>query len=114
MSIYANLSVDQGADFSTTVYVDGPTNDPVDLTTYTVFGQIRKSYSSSRSVDFEVVIADADAGEILLKLSSSVTSAMKPGRYVYDVILIDDEGKITKFLGGQLEVNPSVSRLDES
>ena len=35
---------------------------------------------------------------------------MKPGRYVYDVIVMSDGNVPTRVLEGQLEITPSVTR----
>ena len=109
MAIYANLTVDQGTDFSSSIDVTDADGDAVSLTGYTVKGQIRKHYNSSTAVDFAAVVSNASAGIISISLSSAVTNAMKAGRYVYDVE-IDQSGTKTRVLEGQLEIMPGVTQ----
>ena len=109
MAVYANLTVDQGTDFSSSVDVTDSDGDPVSLVGYSVAGQIRKHYNSSTKVDFVATVSNATAGIISLSLSAATTNAMKAGRYVYDVE-IDLSGTKTRVLEGQLEVTPGVTR----
>jgi len=109
MAVYANLTVDQGTDFSSAVDVTDADGDPISLVGYSVAGQIRKHYNSSTKVDFVATVSNATAGIISLSLSAATTNAMKAGRYVYDVE-IDLNGTKTRVLEGQLEVTPGVTR----
>ena len=109
MAVYANLTVDQGTDFSSAIDVTDSDGDPVSWVGYTVAGQIRHQYNSSTKVDFVATVSNATAGIVSLSLSAATTNAMKAGRYVYDVE-IDLNGTKTRVLEGQLEVTPGVTR----
>ena len=109
MAVYANLTVDQGTDFSSNVDVTDADGDAISLVGYTVKGQIRKHYNSSTAVDFQASISNASAGIISLALSAATTNGMKAGRYVYDVE-IDQSGTKTRVLEGQLEIMPGVTQ----
>ena len=110
MAVYANLTVDQGTDFSSNVDVTDADGDAISLVGYTVKGQIRKHYNSSTAVDFQASISNASGGIISLALSAATTNGMKAGRYVYDVE-IDQAGTKTRVLEGQLEVMPGVTQI---
>ncbi len=43
MAVYSNITIDQGTDFSSAIDVTDADGDAVNLTGYTVKGQIRKS-----------------------------------------------------------------------
>ena len=109
MAVYANLTVDQGADFTATISV---VNDQgaIDISDYTYQGQIRKTYTSSTAVDFYTSTTNPVDGQLIISLNSIQTSAMKPGRYVYDVEIVDSIGNVTRVIEGQLEVTPRVTR----
>ena len=109
MAIYANLTVDQGSDFSSVVTVSNSDGALVDLTGYTYRGQIRKTYSSSTAVDFTVTANTPTNGELTITLTAAQTGAMKAGRFVYDVE-IDLANVVTRVVEGQLEVTPRVTR----
>ena len=78
----ANLTMDQGASFSTeiTVYQN---DSIVDLAGYSVAAQIRKSYSSSSSTSFTTAInSTTSSGKLTLSLTPTQTAALEEGRYV--------------------------------
>lgn len=110
MAIYSNLVVDQGSTFSAFVDLTDPDGKALNLTGYTVAGQIRKSYSSSTSIDFDCSITNAIDGTVNIQLDSTVTNGMKPGRYVYDIEITSTSNTITRVLEGQVEVTPGVTR----
>jgi hypothetical protein len=110
MAVYANLIVDQGSDFSSTIFVTDNVGDILDLTNYTSSAQIRKSHSSSTAVDFITSILNPTDGQVQIKLTNDQSLAMKAGRYVYDVEIVSDIGVVTRVVEGQLEVTPTVTR----
>lgn len=110
MAAIANLYVDQGATFSTSVLVTNDDGTAFDLTSHTVAAQLRKSYSSSSKTDFTATIADpATAGQINLKLTATQTGALEEGRYVYDVE-VTLETTVTRVLEGLVTVSPQVTK----
>ena len=109
MAVYANLILDQGSDFNSTIDVAGADGNSLDLSTYTLRGQIRKSYLSSTAVDFNTS-RGANTGELQISLTSTQTGNMKAGRYVYDIEIESAGGTVTRVVEGQLEVTPRVTR----
>lgn len=111
MAVYANLTIDQGADFDSIVTVEGSNGLPFDLSNYAATGQIRKTYTSSTAYSFTASIQDATGGEIRLLLDGGISANMKPGRYVYDVIIENsNSGDTTRVIEGQVEITPGVTR----
>ena len=111
MSIYANLTADQGSDFFSIITVEGSDGNIYDLTGYSARGQVRKTYTSSTSYDLHATINNPANGLINISLSSTQTAAMRPGRYVYDVEIVDAQSVITRVVEGQLEITPRVTRV---
>jgi hypothetical protein len=111
MAVYANLNIDQGANFDSIVTVEGGNGLPFNLANYSARGQIRKTYTSSTAYNFTASINDADAGEIRLILGNGTTGSMKPGRYVFDVeIYTDNDNDVIRVIEGQVEISPGVTR----
>ena len=110
MATYANLFIDQGSDFSFTLDLTN-TVGLLDLASYTARGQIRKSYTSSTSVDFDISINVSDS-ELTCSLTSAQTSLLKYGRYVYDIEILssDDPAVVTRVVEGQVDVTPRVTQ----
>ena len=111
MGAVANLYIDQGSTFSTTVYVKNDDETAFDLTAHTTAGQVRKSYSSSTAVDFTLEIANpASLGQINLSLTPTQTSTLEEGRYVYDIEVASSGDVITRVVEGLVTVSPQVTR----
>jgi hypothetical protein len=110
MATYANIFIDQGSDFSFTLDLS-TTVGLLDLASYTARGQIRKSYTSSTSVDFDISINVSDP-ELECSLTSEQTSLLKYGRYVYDIEILssDDPAVVTRVVEGQVDVTPRVTQ----
>jgi hypothetical protein len=110
MAIYSDLVIDQGSYFSTIIPAEENSVFDFDLTGYIARGRIKKSYSSSTSIDFSILIVDVERGQIEISLASDVTSTMRPGRYVYDIEIVELEtSKVTRIREGQIEITPSVT-----
>jgi hypothetical protein len=111
MAIYSNLTIDQGSSFLAYVDVTDSSGSALNLNGYTVAGQIRKTYSSLTAVSFSATVSNATAGTISLALGDTVTNAMKPGRFVYDVEILSASGTRTRVLEGQVEVTAGVTQV---
>tara|TARA_B110000444_G_C18667746_1_gene513768 strand:+ start:176 stop:508 length:333 start_codon:yes stop_codon:yes gene_type:complete len=110
MAIIANIFIDQGADFAITVNVADVDGTTLNLTGYTAAAQMRKTYeSSSVSATFGTAIAASD-GQVTLSLTDSITTALSPGRYVYDLVVTSSGSLSTRVVEGQAIVTPGVTR----
>lgn len=109
MANKANLKIDQGTDYLTTVTLTDDDGDPISLFGYTGAGQIRKYYTSTTAVNFNVTVT-ANTGEVTLQLTSAQTNAMEAGRYVYDVELTDTANVVSRVLEGIVTITPGVTR----
>ena len=109
MATISNLYIDQGTNFSSVINVSNDDGSVYDLTGYTIKAQIRKTYTSSTAINFTT--SSPNAGEIQISLDDSVTSGIKAGRYVYDVVISNTTLSNTlRVAEGILTVNPGVSR----
>jgi hypothetical protein len=110
MGTKANLVIDQGATFSTTITVTDADGVARDLTGYTGDAQIRRHYTSSNSVSFAVSISE-NTGEITLSLTPEQSGSLEGGtRYVYDLEVTDSSNVVSRILEGIVTVTPSVTR----
>ena len=94
MTVYVkNLIINSGEDFSQNLNLlsaDG--SGVVDLSGFTVASQLRKHPASTKFVGIAVTITNPLEGEINMSIASSITSTIKPGRHVYDVMLTRPSG----------------------
>ena len=103
-----NLIIEQGEDFSATYTVLNPDESVASLANYTVAGTLRKHPGASTGYSFTTSLTVA-SGTITISLSSSVTKALTPGRYYYDLFLIAPGGSRSKAFEGNALVNPSAT-----
>ena len=108
----SNLVVNSGADFSQSFNLDSAdTNSALNLTGYSVQAQMRKWSGSSTATSFtSTIVSPATTGQILLTLTSAQTTSLKPGRYVYDVIITDSSGTKSRVIEGMVLVTEGVTR----
>lgn len=114
MSIKANLIINQGTDFTTTVTVTNDDGTVVNLTGYTANGQIRKHYASTTAYNITTSFeADRSTGILYLDVLRETTTIMPAGRYVYDVEITDSNDVRSRLIEGIVTVSPSVTRSND-
>jgi len=119
-----NLEMWQGATFSMVITVKDANANVQNLTSYTARMQMRTSYGAASATETlttangEITITAAE-GNVALELASSRTANIavdynngKPPKstYVYDLELIDNAGKVSKLLYGDVNVYGEVTR----
>ena len=109
MAIKANLIIDQGTDYSTSINLTDDDGNVVNLSGYTANGQIRKTYSSSNAVTFGITL-ESTSGVVILALTDTQTANMTAGRYVYDVFVTDTLNVTSRIVEGIVTVTPRVTR----
>jgi len=110
MAGFAELTLEQGASFTTTVTVNGSDGSPTNLTSYTGAAQMRKSYYSTTANNFTVTISNAAAGELTVAMSAANTANLTPGRAVYDLLITSPTGVKTRVVEGIVTILPAVTR----
>jgi hypothetical protein len=72
---------------------------------------MRKWAGSSTSITFTTSIEfPSTSGRILISLSSADTVNIKPGRYVYDIVITDSFGVKSRVIEGMVLVREGVTR----
>lgn len=112
MAVYVvNVVIDQGADFAQTYNLQSSsTNAALNLTGYSAVAQLRKHASSSKRYDFTVSFPSRTAGQIKLSLTDTITSRIKPGRYIYDLVLTDTTGLKERVIEGSALVREGATK----
>lgn len=107
----SNLVINTGATFSQTFTLENSeSNSVLDLSGYSISAQMRKWAGSSSSTSFDSTIVNVNSGTISVGLGSTATASLKPGRYVYDVIISDNSGVVTRVVEGSVLVREGVTR----
>jgi len=108
MAAVVNLIIEKGTDFEESFDVTNPDGTVVPLTGFSAVSKIKKYPESSTSTSFSVGIT-SETGKIAISIANTVTAALSPGRYYYDVIIISPESKKTKIVEGMALVTSSPS-----
>jgi hypothetical protein len=109
-AIPLNLTIEQGVDYDVTFTVRNKDKSPLNLLGYSAESKIRKHYSSTTSYPFTITFVDRANGRLALSMSDSLTSTLSEGRYVYDVIIINNSTGVKKrVVMGSVLVSPGVS-----
>lgn len=106
MASRANIYIDQGTDFRFSVELFNTDDGELIITTYDFFSSLRKTYSSSKIVDFTIIKSGND---IVLTLTSEQTAALKAGKYQYDVLMRKTDGEVSKVVEGLAFIVPTMS-----
>ena len=105
-----NLIINVGEDFTEDLELfsaDG--TGVVDLTKFTAQSQLRKHPDSTKFVGIAVSITSPEEGKINISIADTVTSGIKPGRHVYDVLLTRPGGDKIIGVEGTALVRPGIS-----
>ena len=109
MATVQNLFIDQGTTFSLVVNMTNLDGSVKDLADYSVAAHMRKSYYTNTYTAFTSEVSDATNGEITISLSATQTSALKAGRYVYDLEASSSDETL-RVLEGIITVTPEVTK----
>ena len=112
MAAIANLTLDQGATFSSDVTVKDANGNAFDLTGYTASAKMAKGFASTKTRKTITCIVNGDptTGIVTMSLSADETSTCEEGRYVYDLeILQTSSSTITRVIEGVITVRPQVT-----
>jgi|TARA_B100002019_G_scaffold134028_1_gene115333 hypothetical protein len=106
----SNLSVNVGATFDQSfTLADASSDSALDLTGYAHSAALRKHFLATTSTPFQTTVTDAAGGVISVSMGSTLTSTLKPGRYVYDLV-IETGGTRTRVVEGTVLVRGGVTR----
>jgi hypothetical protein len=113
MAVTYNLTIDQGTDFFRTFTVVDNDNVPVNITGFSISGKLKKSTigANNTAIPFVITITDAVTGKVKMELSNITTDLLIPGRYVYDIELINTSNKIFRIVEGIITVNPNITKI---
>ena len=106
-----NLIINQNETFLEEVDVTASDGTIFDLTGYTVSAKMRSGYNDFAYTDLNPIInPDPTTGTLTLNLTYLQTAALRIGRYVYDIIIIETSNDFaTKILSGIVTVNGSAT-----
>lgn len=107
-----NLTIDTNTTFTQSFNLSNDSGSPLDLSGYDVKSQMRKHPQSSSYVNFiATAISPPSQGVIVIELEPQTSSSLKPGRYMYDVIIKNNStNEKIKVVEGSAIVSTSITR----
>ena len=110
MSVYVNnLTINIGTDFVQTYDLYQSGGKVIDLTGYSAASSLRKHRDSNTSVSFVVGFPDRVNGKIKISIPSWTTTRLKPGRYVYDILMTKPNGDKGIIVEGTIHARAGIS-----
>ena len=112
MTVYvANIVINGGADFNQTYdLADQNTGSAKDLSNHAVSSQMRKHAAAVGVTTFTTTIVNPTGGQVRIGLTTTQTAALKPGRYVYDLMLTAPDNSMTRIIEGMALVREGVTK----
>jgi hypothetical protein len=106
--------VDQGATWQVALTVSDDTQQPLDLTGYTVRLQARERVTSPTPIisldSADGIAVDGPAGLISWTVADEVTAAWTWRHAVYNIEIESPAGLVRRLLQGEIHVSPEVAR----
>jgi len=108
---YAELTVDQGSTFESTIDLVSDDGAVINVAGYVFTGQLRKSYySANATANLTLTILNAANGNVKVSISAANTANIKAGRYLYDIKMTDTSNTVTRLVEGVITITPQVTR----
>lgn len=112
---YYDILIEQGATFVKNIIWKDSNGDPVDITGYTARMQIRRKKSSttvehSATTENDGITLGLTAGTIDILIPATDTAEFEFTKGVYDLELVDPQGKVYRIIEGGVEVSKEVTR----
>ena len=106
-----NLAIYTGVDFTQNFVFEGiSTNSRINLLGYQFCAKMRKAEESKSYKSFNVTITDEVNARIDISMSNTETATLKPGKYLYDILMKDPSGNIERVVEGLVDVKRTVTR----
>ena len=108
------ISIDQGATYSLALTYKDSAGAAINLTGYTAAMQIRSSYDSTSTIvsltSSAGIVITAATGLLTVNITSTQTTALTPGTYVYDLEITSASNVVTRLIQGSVIVSAEVTR----
>ena len=114
-----DITVEQGSDFILVIRLKDDDGNVMDLTGYTMRGQIRASCAAATSlIALTCTNTDPTLGQFTVSLTAAQTTALgttgstfdEYTSYVYDIEIVSAGGVVTRVLNGAAYLSPEATK----
>jgi hypothetical protein len=111
-----NFTIDQGAQYTTTIVYQNPNGTPIDLTGYTAAMQLRVQAAAPNPASLTLTSAPGGgivitplAGQLDITITTAQAATLDARFYVYDLELTLS-GVVSRIIQGQITVSAQVTQ----
>ena len=106
-----DFTVQRRADHTESLRLTDSNDQAVNLTGYTIAAQVWDKARTGKYADFTVAYTNRSNGEFTLSLSTTQTTQFTPAELVYDVLILDTNGKREYYLEGNIFVSEGYTTI---
>ena len=100
-----NFTLQRRSDHSIPLIFKDSSNNPINLTGFTVAAQVWEETRTTKYADFSVAYTDRSAGSVSISLTDTQTATFSPDVLKYDVLLTNGSGEKEYYLEGTIFVS---------
>ena len=100
-----NFTLQRRSDHSIPLIFKDSSNNPINLTGFTVAAQVWDETRTTKYADFSVAYTDRSAGSVSISLTDTQTATFSPEILRYDVLLTNGSGEKEYYLEGTIFIS---------
>tara|TARA_R100000654_G_scaffold13260_1_gene28894 strand:+ start:142 stop:483 length:342 start_codon:yes stop_codon:yes gene_type:complete len=100
-----NFTLQRRSDHSIPLIFKDSSNNPINLTGFTVAAQVWDETRTTKYADFSVAYTDRSAGSVSISLTDTQTATFSPSVLRYDVLLTNGSGEKEYYLEGTIFIS---------
>ena len=106
------IVIERGTSFDLVIICTDQNGAPYPLDGYVPSSQVRQHYSANSVACIPTCTLNTPAtdGQINFSISAEQTAALRPGTYVYDVVVTGTSDDVIRVLTGTIVIDPTVKR----
>ena len=106
-----DFTVQRRADHTESLRLTVSNDQAVNLLGYTIAAQVWDKARTGKYADFTVAYTNRSNGEFTISLSTTQTTQFTPAELVYDVLILDTNGKREYYLEGNIFVSEGYTTI---
>ena len=115
MAVETNISMDANTSFSQNVVWENSSGNPVDLTGYHAYMQVRSKASNDLIVALSdangKIVVDTANSQFVIQLQPADTASAPPGIHAYDLLSVAPDGTTTKLIYGSFAIKSTLTEI---
>ena len=100
-----NFTLQRRSDHTIPLIFKDSSNNPINLTGFTVAAQVWDETRTTKYADFSVAYTDRSAGSVSISLTDTQTATFSPSVLRYDVLLTNGSGEKEYYLEGTIFIS---------